>query len=304
MSKLDTILDFEKVDIAKVSPNPWNPNKQNDAEFQALKLSIKERGFVSPIHVRDMGDGNFQIIGGFHRYRAWKDLGNEHIWIINEGPLTDVEAKMRGLQDNLHGENVPIDLARLIVSMEQDGMTLQQIAKRMGRPTEYINDVKELVNLEPDSKQLKETIDRPHVVHLTFYTDPEPLERSALIVEAVTKAAEKLGAKNIHTETKPNKNRESVSILDFAYTEPQKQVIEAALKLVMDANEGTNRNRALELICADYMAGNTASGETNKKGGDSNAKPVHEKGSQASGQKAGSKENSSQGESQSKKQGK
>lgn len=62
-------LDVTLLDIAKVKPNSWNPNVQNERQFQAEIESIMSNGFLAPILVRKEGD-TYQIIDGEHRYKA------------------------------------------------------------------------------------------------------------------------------------------------------------------------------------------------------------------------------------------
>lgn len=212
---------------------------------------------------REMDDGSFQIIGGFHRYKAWKELGGTHLWVYNEGPMDDKTAKMRGLQDNVRGQNAPYELAKVIVSLEEEGITLQQIAKRMGQPLAAIEEVKELIDLDPAAKELREQLDRPNIVHVTFYTDPEPKDRAELMVRELTLKAEEMGARQIKSDIKLNKAKETVAIVDFGFTQPQHDIVMQAIEMVMD-HEECNKNRALELICADYIAGMQPSKEKKK----------------------------------------
>jgi len=39
--------------ITKVTPNPWNPNKQTERQYAAEMESICDNGFVMPIIVRN-----------------------------------------------------------------------------------------------------------------------------------------------------------------------------------------------------------------------------------------------------------
>ena len=66
-------LKITNVPIDAVKPNPWNPNKQTDRQYEAEIESILSNGFVMPIIVRKVGD-TYQIIDGEHRWRALKDI--------------------------------------------------------------------------------------------------------------------------------------------------------------------------------------------------------------------------------------
>lgn len=236
----------------------------NDKQLEALKLSIKEMGMDPIVVCREMDDGSLQLVGGYHTWTVWKQMGGTHIWVRNLGRgVEDKVAKQWGLQHNVHGENVPIDLARVIVSLEDEGITLQSIAKRMGQPLSVMEEVKELIDLDPAAKELREQLDRPNIVHVTFYTDPEPKDRAELMVRELTMKAEEMGARQIKTDIKLNKAKETVAIVDFGFTQPQHDIVMQAIEMVMDQEE-CNKNRALELICADYIAGMQPSKEKKK----------------------------------------
>lgn len=72
----DSVKSFEVhspqfVAIAHLNPAPFNPQKMTPGEFESLKASIRENGFVEPLVVRKEG---MAIIGGHHRVRAVKEL--------------------------------------------------------------------------------------------------------------------------------------------------------------------------------------------------------------------------------------
>lgn len=66
-------LKMEHLSLDQVQPNPWNPNKQTDRQFEAEKESILANGFISPILVRPLDDG-YEIIDGEHRWKALKEI--------------------------------------------------------------------------------------------------------------------------------------------------------------------------------------------------------------------------------------
>ena len=101
-----------KIDIAKVSPNPFQPRVDfNPQALEELKHSILEHGVIQPITVRRVGE-RFELISGERRVRASIDAG-----------LTDIPAYIldvnsdRGmleiaLIENVQRENLnPIEIA-------------------------------------------------------------------------------------------------------------------------------------------------------------------------------------------------
>lgn len=68
---------IEHLPITAVEPNPWNPNKQTDRQFEAEIESILTNGFIAPILVRSIGDNKWQVVDGEHRMRALTIIINE-----------------------------------------------------------------------------------------------------------------------------------------------------------------------------------------------------------------------------------
>lgn len=66
--------------ITKVTPNPWNPNKQTERQYAAEMESICDNGFVMPIIVRKHPDkkGYYEIVDGEHRWKALQQIAVEN----------------------------------------------------------------------------------------------------------------------------------------------------------------------------------------------------------------------------------
>ncbi len=65
-------LKIQTVEVGKLHPNPWNPNRQDARTFEAERESIRNYGFIDPVTVREHPtiNGEFEIIDGEHRWRA------------------------------------------------------------------------------------------------------------------------------------------------------------------------------------------------------------------------------------------
>ncbi|MDD3585638.1 MAG: DNA methyltransferase [Thermoguttaceae bacterium] len=75
-------MDIQKVAIKKIKSAAYNPRKdlkQSDPEYQALKQSILNFGYIDPI-VWNKRSGN--IIGGHQRFKILKDQGAREIDVI------------------------------------------------------------------------------------------------------------------------------------------------------------------------------------------------------------------------------
>lgn len=81
---------IEHLSIESITPNPWNPNVQNEAQYKAEIESIVSNGFIAPILVRKVGKG-YQIVDGEHRHRALSQIINEKL--TGAGNVPDLIAK-------------------------------------------------------------------------------------------------------------------------------------------------------------------------------------------------------------------
>ena len=86
-------MDFRKIEIDKLIPAGYNPRKKlktGDAEYEKIKNSITEFGFVDPIIV----NADMTIIGGHQRWYVLKAMGYSEIGCI----VVDLDkTKERGL---------------------------------------------------------------------------------------------------------------------------------------------------------------------------------------------------------------
>ena len=88
----------EVVDISKVKPNTWNPkesieeNNENKTKYEQIKREIEKKGLFEAITVRETAKG-FEILDGYHRYTACKELGFKEIRINNLGEIDDKLAR-------------------------------------------------------------------------------------------------------------------------------------------------------------------------------------------------------------------
>ena len=90
------------VDITKVKPNTWNPkdtieeNKEVKRIYEDIKEQIRKKGLFEAITVRNLGQGSrksWEILDGYHRWRACKELGFEEIRVNDLGKIDDKLAR-------------------------------------------------------------------------------------------------------------------------------------------------------------------------------------------------------------------
>jgi len=73
-------MQIEKLLIGKLKAAEYNPRKDlkpGDAEFEKLKRSIEEFGYVEPVIVNNRT--GYTIVGGHQRYKVLKHLGHTEV---------------------------------------------------------------------------------------------------------------------------------------------------------------------------------------------------------------------------------
>lgn len=244
----------EFVPIEKCRPNAWNPRGMNKKEFEALKLSIKEHGQTQPIQVRPIKDG-FEIIGGYHRWLAMKELKFLEVE-VNATAMNDDEARMFSLQDNIHGQDDLLRLGKLVYELTEKGFSIKKIAQVYGTEEDALKDALKVAQEDIAKKlqKLKDELTRENLVELSFIIDEKPKDQIKSFVKEVTKFAESKGAEVESVKEKINPKKVTIALVTFSVTGPQAKVINRAIEKLIKA-EKVSKSRALELICADFLAG-------------------------------------------------
>lgn len=149
------------IDLAKISPNPYQPRKYFDEQkLQDLSDSIRRYGVLQPIVVtrseERTPDGGmtarYEIIAGERRFRASQMAGLEKIpAIIREGEQTDKEKLELAILENLQREDLnPVDKARSFNRLvDEFELTHAEVAERLGKSREYVSNSLRLLQL-PD----------------------------------------------------------------------------------------------------------------------------------------------------------
>ena len=85
------------IPVVEISDFPDHPFKvRMDEDMENLVESVKERGVLSPVLVRPLADGSYQMVSGHRRKRASELAGIETVpCIVRE--LTDDEATITAL---------------------------------------------------------------------------------------------------------------------------------------------------------------------------------------------------------------
>lgn len=142
-----------------VSDNTQQPRTNYDEDkLLELKASIKEKGVLQPILVRER-DSGYEVVAGERRLRAARDLGLEEIPVLVKN-VSDQEALVIALVENIQREELnPIEEAEAYQKLINDFQyTHDTIAKSVGKERSTVTNFLRLLNLSKDIQ--KEVYDK------------------------------------------------------------------------------------------------------------------------------------------------
>ena len=178
-----TIADQGEVDINSIVPNPKQPRTIFDTDALAeLSASIKEVGVLQPPVVRDLGNGQYELIMGERRLRASKLAGLKTIpVIIRQTP--DNELLREALLENIHRSQLnPLEEGSAYQNLLNDfGYTHDELAAKVGKSRPAITNTLRLLNL-PASVQRRVAagiLSAGHARALLSLTDENEIEKLA-----------------------------------------------------------------------------------------------------------------------------
>ena len=210
----------QELNTGDVIPNTWNPNIVDKASMVKLKNGIKllldQKLRPPPIIVRQLEDGSYQIVDGYHRWVIFKELKQPTIpaYVLNVDEktakiLTNTLNYLRGRPDE-----------------KKYGELISDLINNQGA------DLEELAGLLPE--------DRDELVDLLSESNAG-LEALMLLEEEETKK---------NKEKVKEKTDDNIWLdLTFRVSKAQAEVIEKELSRVEATLKGKNRRgRALEFV--------------------------------------------------------
>ena len=114
-------MNFKKVFISELSPAKYNPRKDltdKDPEYQRIKRSIEEFGYVDPVIV----NADYTVIGGHQRLKVLKELGHAQIDVVVVDIPKIKEKALNIALNKITGEWDDARLVSLLQEIKADGM--------------------------------------------------------------------------------------------------------------------------------------------------------------------------------------
>ena len=143
--------EIKQVPVDLIRPGSQQARRYFDPDaLSELAESIRESGVVQPIVLRSTIWG-YELLAGERRWRAAQQAGLHEIPAVIRDDLSDTEAFVIGLIENLQRESLtPMETAAGLKRLgETFELTHEQIGARVGKSREYVSNHLRLLNLAP-----------------------------------------------------------------------------------------------------------------------------------------------------------
>lgn len=187
--KLGTLREVPK---EQLNPDPDQPRKEmKEEDLAELRASLEEHGFISPILVKEISLGAYQIIAGERRWRA--AMGSDTIKsvpVIVRADLNDgLRMLLTQIAENIHRANMnPLETAQAYKRVhEATGKVTEETAKLLGISKSRLSQVLAVDEAPEAVKALVEegiTSDVNVVAGLSVLSDLDEGKAGAIIDQA------------------------------------------------------------------------------------------------------------------------
>ncbi|MBR6441852.1 MAG: ParB/RepB/Spo0J family partition protein [Bacteroidales bacterium] len=142
------------VAVKDIETNPFQPRKEFDtAALEELAQSIREQGVITPVTVRKMPDGKYQLIAGERRFRASQMAGLKeipaYIRVATDGQMMEMALVENIQRENLNAMEIAFSYNALI---EECRLTHEQLSQRVGKDRTTITNYLRLLNLPAETQ--------------------------------------------------------------------------------------------------------------------------------------------------------
>ena len=140
---------LREIAVSQLSPGKYQPRTRMDqASLDDLAQSIRARGIVQPILVREIGPGKFEIVAGERRWRAAQIAGLATVPALVRD-IPDEQALGIGLIENIQREdlNAIEEAAGIKRLIDEFKLTHESAAQAVGRSRAAVTNLLRLLEL-------------------------------------------------------------------------------------------------------------------------------------------------------------
>lgn len=154
MGKTSLTTAITSLPLSEIEANPYQPRKEFDQEaLEELAQSIRQQGVITPVTVRRMPNGKYQLIAGERRMRASQIAGLSeipaYIRIATDSQMMEMALVENIQRENLNAMEIAFSYAALI---EECQLTHEQLSEKVGKNRSTITNYLRLLNLPAETQ--------------------------------------------------------------------------------------------------------------------------------------------------------
>jgi len=240
------------VQTGQIRPNPFQPRKEfNPDAIEELAHSIKEKGVIQPLLVRNKGD-YYELIAGERRLRACKSLGLNEIPIIVKD-VDDKDSLEYALIENIQREGLnPIEEAHAYQHLiDKFQVTQEKISEVLGKARTTIANTLRLLKL-PHEIQDELKKGRLSFAHGRALLEVEDENRQRkLMQETISKGLSVRELENLIKASRPKSARRRVI---HVLREPYIAVLEEELQTILSTKVRISKMKKRGQISIEFYS--------------------------------------------------
>lgn len=141
-------VDFVRwVQHGNVYKNDYNPNSVAPPEMELLRLSIQADGFTQPIVTYPDGNGQYEVVDGFHRHRVGKEFHSVRERIHGYLPVVAIRSDRTDKSDRMastvrhnraRGKHSVDAMSDMVIELKRRNWSDAKIAKNLGMDSDEV----------------------------------------------------------------------------------------------------------------------------------------------------------------------
>lgn len=138
----------------KVKANEYNPNEVAPPEMKLLYTSIKLDGYTQPIVVYHLGNGEYEVVDGFHRNRIgkeYKDINqrlNGYLPVVVIDKALDERMGSTVRHNRARGSHRIRSMSDIVLDLTRSGWTDDEICQKIGMELDEVIRLKQITGLK------------------------------------------------------------------------------------------------------------------------------------------------------------
>ena len=231
-----------EIEMERLRPFHSHPFKvKDDQEMKDLIDSISRYGILTPLVVRPLPEGVYEIISGHRRKHAAQQLGFRKLPVIIR-VLTDEDAVVSMVDSNMHRDKILPSEKAFAYKMKYEAMK-QKVGRRKGSRNGHVNKGKKTVQIMGEEAG----------------ESPKQLQRYLKIAELIPELMQMLDQGEISFNPafesaflKPEEQQELVQAIRFVHSTPS---VSQAQRMKKMSKEGTLTPAKMRSILSEVKKG-------------------------------------------------